>query len=83
VVIDRALVGRRVSAPRGTTLARTTGVFTIAIYLWCSVAALAFFATFVVLAAEYAFSLFPTRRASHDEIEEAPRSTMVPVSAAR
>jgi hypothetical protein len=59
-------------------------VFTIAIYLWCSVAALAFFAPFVVLAAEYAFSLFPTtRRAPRDEIEEAPRSTLVPISVAR
>jgi hypothetical protein len=59
-------------------------VFTIAIYFWCSVAALAFVATFFMLAAEYAIRVLRAApSAPRDEIDDAPRSTIVPAPVVR
>ena len=59
-------------------------VFTIAIYFWCSIAALAFFATLLALAVQYVISILPARRAAaREELDDAPQSTVDPVSVAR
>jgi hypothetical protein len=60
-------------------------VFTIAVYFWCSIAALAFFATLFALAADYVSHFLPKTRTAtrRDELDEAPRSTIVPISVAR
>jgi hypothetical protein len=72
-------------------LARGGIVFTIAIYFWCFVAALTFGATLLLLVADdtrlvadYVFRNLPSmRKAALDETDEAPRSTIIPVSVAR